>query len=124
MICCLRCKGGSVEDRLFKKTSPYSKFEFSFPVTLCLPFKELFFSVFSNWESAEQVFWSEELSSLPYKNKNKSLTLSFGGGKIQICCIARSFYKAVLPVGHLLSSLGICESTAAIHSGFFQRILE
>jgi hypothetical protein len=29
-----------------KKASLYSKFEFSFSVTLCLPFKELFFSVF------------------------------------------------------------------------------
>ena len=39
-------KGGLVEERLYKKTSLYSKFEFSFSVTLCLPFKELFFSVF------------------------------------------------------------------------------
>ena len=39
-------KGGSVEERFCKKASPYSKFEFSFPVSLCLPFKELFFSVF------------------------------------------------------------------------------
>ena len=39
-------KGGSVEERLYKKTSLYSKFEFSFSFTLCLPFKELFFSVF------------------------------------------------------------------------------
>ena len=39
-------KGGSVEEQLYKKTSLYNKFEFSFSVTLCLPFKELFFSVF------------------------------------------------------------------------------
>jgi hypothetical protein len=39
-------KGGSVEERLHKRTSLYSKFEFSFSVTLCLPLKELFFSVF------------------------------------------------------------------------------
>ena len=37
----LRIKGGSVEEWLYKKTSAYSKFEFSFPVTICLPFKEL-----------------------------------------------------------------------------------
>jgi hypothetical protein len=36
---------------------------------------------FSNWKSAEPVFCSEELSCLPYKNQNKSLTLSFGEGK-------------------------------------------
>ena len=36
----------SMEERLFEKTSIYSKFEFSLSVTLCLPFKELFFSVF------------------------------------------------------------------------------
>ena len=32
-------KGDSVEERLYKKTSLYSKFEFSFAATLCLPFK-------------------------------------------------------------------------------------
>ena len=31
-------KGGSVEETLVYMFSPYSKFEFSFPVTLCLPF--------------------------------------------------------------------------------------
>ena len=39
-------KVGSVEERLYKKTSLYSKFEFSFSVALCLPFKEMFCSVF------------------------------------------------------------------------------
>ena len=62
-----------MEERLFEKTSVYSKFEFSFSVTLCLPFKELFFS-------AEPVFCSEELSCLPYENQHKSLILSFGKG--------------------------------------------
>jgi hypothetical protein len=55
-----------VEERLYKKTSLYSKFEFSFSVTLRLPFKELFFSVLGR--------------------ENSNLL---------------SFYKAVLPLGHL-----------------------
>ena len=33
---------------------------------------------FSNWKSAEPVFWS-----LPYKNQNKSITLSFWEGKFK-----------------------------------------
>ena len=75
---------------VIKKTSQYSKFEFSFSVTLYLPFQELFFLVFQLLE----VSWaSEELSCLPYKNQNKSLTLSFGEGKIQVCYIVRSFIK-------------------------------
>ena len=67
--------------------------------TLCFPFKELFFSVYSKWKSAEPVFCTEEQSCVPYKNQNKSL--QFWGGKIQICCIVKSFYKAVLSLGHL-----------------------
>ena len=39
-------KGGSLKNGFIKKTSFYRKFEFSFVVTLCLPFKELFSSVF------------------------------------------------------------------------------
>ena len=42
----------------------------------------------SHWESAEPVFCSEELSSLPCKNK--SLTQLFGG-KIQICSTLRTY---------------------------------
>ena len=39
---------------------------------------------FSSWKSsAESVFCSEELSCLPYKNQNKSLTLSFGEVKFK-----------------------------------------
>ena len=38
-------KGGSEEERLYKKTPLYRKFEISFHFTLCSPFKELF-SVF------------------------------------------------------------------------------
>jgi len=89
----LPVKGGQWKNGFVKKTSPYSKFEFSFPVTLCLPFKELFFSVFSNWESAEPVFCSEELSCLPYKNQNKSLTLSFGEGKFKFAVLWGLFMK-------------------------------
>ena len=68
-------KGGSVEEWLYKKTSLYSKFEFSFSVTLFLPFK------------AELVFCSEELSFLPNKNQNKGLTLSFGEGKVKFAVL-------------------------------------
>ena len=51
-----------------------AKFEFSFPVTLCLPFQELSFSVF---ELAEPVFYSKELSFPAYKNNNKSISSQF-----------------------------------------------
>ena len=63
------CKGGSVEETLIYNSQHTAKFEFSFPVTLCLSFCELFLS---HWESAEPVFCSEELSFLPYKKQNKS----------------------------------------------------
>ena len=63
------CKGGSVEETLIYNSQQTAKFEFSFPVTLCLSFCELFLS---HWESAEPVFCSEELSFLPYKKQNKS----------------------------------------------------
>jgi len=48
---------------------------------------------FSNWESAEPVFCSEELSCLPYKNQNKSLTLSFGEGKFKFAVLWGLFIK-------------------------------
>ena len=37
----------------------------------------------SRWESAEPVFCREELSSLPCKNQNKSLNLSYFVGKFK-----------------------------------------
>ena len=37
----------------------------------------------SHWELAEPVFCSEELSFLPYKNQNKSLTVSSLAGKFK-----------------------------------------
>jgi hypothetical protein len=75
-------KSDSVEKALVYKFSPYSKFDFSFPVSLCLPFFKLSFSVF-DWELAEPVFCSEALTCLPYKNQNKSLTLSSLLGKFK-----------------------------------------
>ena len=49
--------------------------------------KNWFSQFFSNWESAEPVFCSKELSCLPYKNQNKSLTLSFGEGKFKFAVL-------------------------------------
>ena len=46
----------------------------------------------SNWELADPVFCSEQLRCLPYKNQNKSQTLS-PDGKVQICCIVRIYTK-------------------------------
>ena len=40
-----RSKGGSLEETLAYMLSPYSKFEFSFHVTLCFPFYRRSFSV-------------------------------------------------------------------------------
>ena len=71
-----------MEETLMYKFSPYNKFGFSFPVTLYL-FKNCLSQFLSYWKLAEPVFCSEELSCLPYKNQNKSLTLSFLLGKIK-----------------------------------------
>ena len=43
----------------------------------------------SHWKSAEPVFCSEELNSLPFKNQNSQLL----GGKIQISCMLRILHK-------------------------------
>ena len=72
-----------MEETLVYKFSPYSKFELSFSVTLCLPFYESPSQFLTNWELAELVFCSEELSCLPYKNQNKSLSLSSLVGKFK-----------------------------------------
>ena len=37
----------------------------------------------------------------PLQKLKQKPNSQFWGGKIQICCIVRSFYKAVLPLGHL-----------------------
>ena len=52
----------------------------------------LSFWVTAHWESAEPMFCCEELTFLPYKYQNKSLTLS-PDGKVQICCIVRIYTK-------------------------------
>ena len=74
----LKNKGGSVEDRLYEK--PYSTANLNFlflSLFVCL-LKNCYSQFFGNWKSAEPVFCSEVLSCLPYKNQNKSLTLSLG----------------------------------------------
>ena len=48
---------------------------------------------FSNWKSAKSVLCSEELSSLSYKNQNKSLTLSFREGKFKFAVLRGLFIK-------------------------------
>ena len=64
---------------------PYSKFDF-FPCHSVFPFFKTFLSqFFSHWGSAEPVFCSEDLSSLPCKNQNPTLS-----GKIQIFCMLRT----------------------------------
>ena len=73
-------KGGSVEETLMYKFSPYNKFEFSFSVTLYL-FKNCPSQFLSYWKLAEPVFCS--VLFLPYKNQKKILTLSFLLGKIK-----------------------------------------
>ena len=91
-------KGGLVEERLMYDSQCTTIFEFSFPVTLCLSFYELSFSVFES----PGVSWTiEELSFLPFKNQNKSLVFISGlwAGKFrfQIFCwmlriIVQHFY--------------------------------
>ena len=67
---------------------------FSF-LSLCVNiFKDSPSQFLSHWELAEQVFCSEELSFLPYKNQNKSLTLSSLSGKIKICLMVRIYTKS------------------------------
>ena len=49
-----RCKGGSLEETLMYKFSPYNKFGFSFFLSL----KNSPSQFLSNWKLVEQVFWS------------------------------------------------------------------
>ena len=78
----LLIKGGSVQETLVYKFSAYSKFEFSVPVTLCLPFWEVAFSVSESlrvrWASVLQ--WGTQLCS--FKKKEKK-TLSSLAGKFK-----------------------------------------
>ena len=82
-------KGGSVEETLVYMFSPYRKFEFSSPVTLVYLFKNCLSQFSSPWESAEPVFCSGKLGSLPCKNKTKAW-LSLIWWKIQICCMLKT----------------------------------
>ena len=130
-VLCFRTSNRS--SGFIKKTSLYSKFEFSFIVTLvyllnnsssqflsspiacasmgtngasknretgccccCCCNQSSFpflFCIFSYWQSAEAVFSSEELSCLPYKNQNKSKTLSSWEGKFKFALFWGFFIK-------------------------------
>jgi hypothetical protein len=69
-----------MEETFIHKFSPHSIFKFIF-LSLCVYiFKKCpsqFFQCFPVRNSVFSVFPSEELSCLPYKNRNKSLTLSY-----------------------------------------------
>jgi hypothetical protein len=80
-------KGGSVEERLYKKLHSTANLNFLFLSLFVYLLKNCSSQFFSNWKSAEPVFCSEELSCLPYKNQNKSLTLSFGEGKFKFAVL-------------------------------------
>jgi hypothetical protein len=94
-------KGGSVEERLYKKLHSTANLNFLVLSLFVYLLKNCSSQFFSNWESAEPVFCNEELSCLPYKKTKQKPNSQFWGRKIQICCFVRSFYKTVLPLGHL-----------------------
>ena len=74
-----------MEEMLASMFSPYIKFEFSFPVTMCTFLRRVLLNHFlSPWESAELVFCSEELSSFPCKNQNLTLSCLVGKFKFAI----------------------------------------
>ena len=50
------------------------------------------------------MFCSEELNYLPYKNQNKSLTLTFFSGKIEIQCMLRNYMQEFLPPKQLYNN--------------------
>ena len=82
-------KGGSVEERLYKRLHSTANFNFLFLSLFVHLLKNCSFQIFSNWRSAEPVVCSEELSCLLYKNQNKSLTLSFGERKFKFAVLRR-----------------------------------
>ena len=68
-------------------------------MSLCVYLFKNFPSQFlSYWESAEPMFFSEELSSLPCKNQNKRLTLSYLVEKFK-SCVCWEFYISVSSTG-------------------------
>ena len=73
-------KGGIVEERFYKKLHSTANLIFFLSLFVYL-LKNCSSQFFSNWKSAEPVFCRAELSCLPYKNQNKSLTHSFGERK-------------------------------------------
>ena len=84
-----------MEETLACMFTPYSKFEFSFPVTC---FKNCPSQFLSHWESAEPVFCNDELRSLP--TLTKARLLSYLVGKIKFVYID-NFTKAFLQPGNL-----------------------
>jgi hypothetical protein len=86
-------KGGSEEERLYKKLYSTANLNFIFLSIFVYLVKNSSSQFFSNWKSTEPVFCSEELSCLPYKNQNKSLTLSFCEGKYKFAVLWGLFIK-------------------------------
>jgi hypothetical protein len=76
-----------VEERFYKKTSQYSKFEFFFPESWA-------FALVFVRETTQSLTAKHWLSSLKGKQRVTKK-------KIQICCRVKFFYKAVLPLSHL-----------------------
>ena len=64
-----------------------AKFDFFFPLSICV---YLLITFLSHWQSAEPVFYSEELSFLPQKTKTKAC-LSVRVGKIQILLYVENY---------------------------------
>ena len=67
-------KGGSVEETINSHHT----------ANLCYLFKKCLSQFLSNWELAEPVFSTEELSCLPYKKPQKKPDSQFFGENIQI----------------------------------------
>ena len=72
-------KGGLVKETLKHNAQHTAKFEFSFPVTLCLPFSELSSSVLESVGVSRAIVLQQgTLFSSLQKPRKKSLTLSSG----------------------------------------------
>ena len=76
-----------MEERLHKKLHSSGNLNFLFLSLFVYLLKNCSSQFFSNRKSAEPVFCREELSCLPYKDQNKSITLSFGEGKLKFAVL-------------------------------------
>ena len=86
-------KGDLVEERLYKKLHFTANLNFLLLSLFVYLLDNSSSQFFSYWESAEPVFSSEELSCLPYKKQNKSMTLSFWKGKFNFSVLWGFFIK-------------------------------